>query len=181
MAKILQYGDDTVSGNNSQSSQKMAPLHSTDLLFPGRQLLPAAFRAAHKDLIGSSSAKTRAGTEMAFPAAEFPARRLCSGRSGRPASLDLRRCGAHVGHPESGQRLAKPTAAPSTRPRDTSLPLAAPRRRAVSGRPCSQRAALRRFPKHLPSQCTPSRPHPQQLGTSGPRRHEQQAPAVSSE
>lgn len=71
MAKILQHGDYTVSGNDWKSSQKMAPLRFTDLLSHPRQFLPAAFIAAHEDLIGSCSAKTRVGTEMASPEADY--------------------------------------------------------------------------------------------------------------
>lgn len=71
MAKILQKGDYIVSGNDWKSSQKMSPLRFIDLLSHPRQFLPAAFIAAHKVLIGSSSAKTRVGTEMASPEADF--------------------------------------------------------------------------------------------------------------
>lgn len=67
MAKILQHADYTVSGNESESSQKMAPLRSTDLLSHPRHFLPAAFIATRKDLIGSSSAKTRGGYRNGVP------------------------------------------------------------------------------------------------------------------
>lgn len=88
MAEILQHGDYTVSGNDPKSSQKMALRCYTDLLSQPRQFLPAASIATHEDLIGSSFAETRVGTQMAsVPSRRFFSRHFGSGRKGGEARL----------------------------------------------------------------------------------------------
>lgn len=127
-AAILQYGDYPTSGNDSKSSQKMAPPSRTDLLAHPRQFAPAAF-AATRELIGSSPPR-HGGTQW-LPAAGLRvcSGRLCSGRRGAPS-------------------LAGLWGAARTGGQGHLLPLAGP---------CSQKAALRCH-ADLPSQRPQPRP-----------------------
>lgn len=65
MAAILQHGDYTVSGNDSTSSQKMAPPSRTDPLAHPRQLAPAASPATPRPI--GSAPPGAARTRMASP------------------------------------------------------------------------------------------------------------------
>lgn len=165
----------------------MAPLRFTDLLSHPRQFLPAAFIAAHKDLIGSSSAKTGWKQKWRLQKLIFERGSSVLREAGGQASLDLWRCGACGGHPDPGRgspsRLQHP--APSMSPQDTSLPLGASRRGwAPSGQapqPENSTKEISQGPS-LPLHTQPRRPlAPSSSEMLDHGRLMQQAPVVSFE
>lgn len=108
-------------------------LRSADLLSRPRQILPAAFKAAHEDGDWLFLCRDRVGTEMASPAADFSVQRLCSGRRGPLSLTGLVEPTVAALNP--GRASSSWTAASRSGPGDTSLPLASPRRRgSASGR-----------------------------------------------
>lgn len=113
-------------------------LRPADLFPHPRQFLPAVFRAAHKDGDWLFLGRHRVGPEMASPAACFFRAAAPPGGGGGQASPGLWspqwppwiRAEARQAGPQH----------PAPSPGDTSLPLAAPRRRwAASGGACSRR------------------------------------------
>lgn len=140
-AKTLQQGVETTPNPPRKWLRSAAQICP-----PTEAFLPAAFTATYRALIGSSSAETRAGTQMASPgfqrAAQFwekgetTPRRTCGG--GGPTVATVNRVEAH--HADRPQREpGSPLATCST----------------SEGWAASSQTALR-LHEDLPSCCTPS-------------------------